>query len=136
MLQRPPKSNRTYTLFPYATLFRARAGRAGEGDRPAEIGARLRGIIAQEIDRLAHLGDRVDQRLARLVHREPQKQRVAFLDQVGGAFEPLGAKGAAGEAPVALCLAGGRNGLLYRRGVRSEERQVGKGGGSKVKSRG
>src|SRR3546814_3276074 len=60
---------------------------------------------------------RVDQRLARLVHREPQKQRVAFLDQVGGAFEPLGAKGAAGEAPVALCLAGGSNGLLDRRGV-------------------
>src|SRR3546814_4008915 len=32
MIRRPPRSTRTYTLFPYTTLFRARA--RGDDDRP------------------------------------------------------------------------------------------------------
>ena len=35
----------------------ALAGRAGQRQRPAEVGARARRVVAQEIDRLAHLGD-------------------------------------------------------------------------------
>src|SRR3546814_19584689 len=34
MIRRPPRSTRTYTLFPYTTLFRSRRG-FDEGDLPA-----------------------------------------------------------------------------------------------------
>src|SRR3546814_4489705 len=32
MIRRPPRSTRTYTLFPYTTLFRSHLGDGGEGD--------------------------------------------------------------------------------------------------------
>src|SRR3546814_6392890 len=35
MIRRPPRSTRTDTLFPYATLFRSDPARRGEGDRLA-----------------------------------------------------------------------------------------------------
>src|SRR3546814_5738896 len=39
MIRRPPRSTRTYTLFPYTTLFRSRAARGGvliKGGGPLE----------------------------------------------------------------------------------------------------
>src|SRR3546814_9587127 len=33
MIRRPPRSTRTYTLFPYTTLFRSRSGRVVDGRR-------------------------------------------------------------------------------------------------------
>src|SRR3546814_20800495 len=50
MLRRPPRSTRTYTLFPYSTLFRSQslveAGRCPAGMMPlgiVDVGAPLRG---------------------------------------------------------------------------------------------
>src|SRR3546814_3212634 len=53
MIRRPPRSTRTYTLFPYTTLFRSDVGNVGSGradvtlvfgvdeaDRPVEADAR------------------------------------------------------------------------------------------------
>src|SRR3546814_3192978 len=46
MIRRPPRSTRTYTLFPYTTLFRSAAGRAApraaQPRRRCDGGARLR----------------------------------------------------------------------------------------------
>src|SRR3546814_18850341 len=36
MYRRPPKCTRTYTLFPYPTLFRSRIRRADRAGRPAD----------------------------------------------------------------------------------------------------
>src|SRR3546814_14586601 len=59
MIRRPPRSTRTYTLFPYTTLFRSRGGglrpgagdghrRHGRGDRRLRRAApaRLQGLVA------------------------------------------------------------------------------------------
>src|SRR3546814_13201309 len=34
MIRRPPRSTRTYTLFPYTSLFRSKDGASGLGDMP------------------------------------------------------------------------------------------------------
>ena len=52
-----------------------------------EVGARLRGVVAEEVDRFAHLGDCIDQRLAGFVDRKAEEERVAFLEQIGSAFD-------------------------------------------------
>ena len=71
--------------------------RADAGDRAerlvrrAEAAARLIGVIAQEVDRLAHLPDRVRDRLAGLSHRQPDQLGHAGLRRVGGAIEDGGA---------------------------------------------
>ena len=49
----------------------------------AEGRARLLRIIAQEVDRLAHFGDGVGQRLARFAHDQAQQDRHARLHRVG-----------------------------------------------------
>src|SRR3546814_8384997 len=46
MLRRPPRSTRTYTLFPYTTLFRARRPAAGAAERERS-GDRTRQPAAQ-----------------------------------------------------------------------------------------
>src|SRR3546814_14433671 len=45
MRRRPPRSTRTYTLFPYTTLFRALVADAVEGAR----GDRFRGVAGQHL---------------------------------------------------------------------------------------
>ena len=51
----------------------------------------LRGVVAAEVGRLAHLADRVRNRLAGLVDGEVDEARRARLDQVGGVLEHVGA---------------------------------------------
>ena len=53
--------------------------------------ARLRGVIAAEVGRLADLGERVGDRLLRLLDAEPHQHVAVALEQVG---EPLEAGGA------------------------------------------
>ncbi len=55
-----------------------------------EGGANLRAIVAQEVDRLAHLGDGVRQGLARLAHDDAKKDRHASLEEIGGAKQCRG----------------------------------------------
>src|SRR3546814_19523442 len=45
MRRRPPRSTRTYTLFPYTTLFRSLVADAVEGER----GDRFRGVAGQPL---------------------------------------------------------------------------------------
>src|SRR3546814_8763504 len=60
MIRRPPRSTRTYTLFPYTTLFRSHAapGAAGPGRLAGDAGRQLRaaerrGHLALRTDRVA-----------------------------------------------------------------------------------
>ncbi len=54
--------------------------------------ARLRGVIAAIIDRLAKLGERVVERLAGLVLQQRKKPAAIDLEPVSGAFERRGAR--------------------------------------------
>src|SRR3546814_1586627 len=72
MIRRPPRSTRTDTLVPYATLFRSPCAQAVEGDADG----------ADELDR-RHQADRqaVERQIERTVHRrqagaEGQKQQA------------------------------------------------------------
>src|SRR3546814_11445714 len=52
MLRRPPRSTRTYTLFPYTTLFRSAANLVAHvgGIRREGIGLHRHPVVWQEID--------------------------------------------------------------------------------------
>ena len=51
----------------------------------------LRRVIAQEVDRFAHFGDRVRQRLAGFAHGQRHQLVAVFLEQVGDARDRIGA---------------------------------------------
>ena len=58
-----------------------------------------RRVVAQEIDRLAHVGLRGGQRLAGLAHDHGHQARPVALEQVGGAVEDLRARLAPPSCP-------------------------------------
>src|SRR3546814_17777358 len=86
MIRRPPRTNRTYTLFPYTTLFRSvpesrAVEHAGEIDRDqcieiGEIGIRQRpaeadsGVVAQHVELAGMARDSVE--------RTPPRLTVAY----------------------------------------------------------
>src|SRR3546814_13203624 len=72
MIRRPPRSTRTDTLFPYTTLFRSLARRAGEDFGDVE---RLR----QEALDLARAGDGLLVVFRQLVHAEDRDDVLQFL---------------------------------------------------------
>ena len=93
---------------------RHHAQRRGRG---TQRHARLLGIIAQEVDRLAHLCDGIGQRLARLAHDQRQQLRHAALHRVGSTVEDRGALSGRQRGPAGrggLCGAGGGLRLLDR----------------------
>src|SRR3546814_1817313 len=49
MIRRPPRSTRTYTLFPYTTLFRSHPGIAVEVVHGAQIGRACQNIVARVV---------------------------------------------------------------------------------------
>src|SRR3546814_10612000 len=53
MLRRPPRSTRTYPLFPYTTLFRSDAVRRGPGRDPDDFACRLEKLRECRVERLA-----------------------------------------------------------------------------------
>src|SRR3546814_4999385 len=65
MIRRPPESTRTYTLFPYTTLFRSQIGlkpqpaRAGLLPQALGLGAG-HGIVIRVIILVVHVGDTAD----------------------------------------------------------------------------
>ena len=63
----------------------------GQAQRAAELRARPCRVVAQEIDRLAHLGDAVRNGLARLAHAHRDQLGRVLLEQVGGPVERCGA---------------------------------------------
>ncbi len=60
----------------------ALARRPGQAQRRAEIRPRARGVVAQEVHRLAHLGDAVGHRLAGFAHAHRDQLGQALFEQV------------------------------------------------------
>src|SRR3546814_15348929 len=121
MIRRPPRSTRTDTLFPYTTLFRSGRDLVGRDER----------LALEEIDALQLIGD-LDG-----AHRVPDRI-LEFLAAVGhAAIVDL-------EIHIALIddilrqTAAPPIDHILRAGapVRTEERQVGKGGVRKEKAGG
>src|SRR3546814_9370519 len=73
ILRRPPRSTRTYTLFPYTTLFRSVRGRGAVGDHPGLL------VQAHRQARFPHGADPPSFRaigLARIDRRHPLLDRL------------------------------------------------------------
>ena len=77
----------------------ALAGRPGQRHGAGEQAPRLRRVVAQEIDRFAHVALRVVQRLAGLAHDDGHQARLVALEQIGGGGEDLRPLGAAQLVP-------------------------------------
>src|SRR3546814_16597944 len=123
MIRRPPRSTRTDTLFPYTTLFRS-VGAVhhdvlGLGPVAAEL---LDSVLRHRESRLVRkLGEEIGRGRSQLDFPRP------IVDGFGG--QCLGARLAA------VTLLGALD-AVEQRGVRSEERSVGKGGVSTCGFRG
>src|SRR3546814_6702954 len=61
MIRRPPRSTRTYTLFPYTTLFRSPVGQSRSGRRP-DAGHDGQGLGLARSVRKGHVDQGVDLR--------------------------------------------------------------------------
>ncbi len=88
----------------------ALAGRAGQLFGLAEQAPRHGGVVAQEVGRLADLGDRVGQALAGFAHAQRDELAAARFELVGGVFQDRGAAGRGQAIPVGL----GGNGVAQR----------------------
>src|SRR3546814_2855227 len=83
MIRRPPRSTRTDTLFPYTTLFRSAARRAGHADetlRPDAAGQRARQLPVRAGLPAAPAGR------AQPAHPHPGAAAVAGSEVVGTAY--------------------------------------------------
>src|SRR5258705_135456 len=78
------------------------AGWAGQRQRPGKLPARLGGVKAQEIDRLAHFEHRADQGLPGFARAEREEFLAVLLIEIGGAVEQLRAGFAAERVPADL----------------------------------
>ena len=107
----------------------ALAGRSRQLHRH-EAGARLIGIITAEIRRLAHLGERVGDRLLRLLHADPHQHVAIALERVGEAIETRGAILDGPGGPGAKARQGPRHGLPGPLGLVRPERRRGALGAS------
>jgi len=72
-----------------------------------QITARLGGVIAQKVDRLAHLGHGVGAGLARLTHQQAHQHTQLLLHQVGSLLQGLGSL-CRGRGGPGGCGLGGR----------------------------
>ncbi len=107
----------------------ALAGRPGQRRLFREQHAAALGIIAQEVDRLAHLAQRVGERLARLAHGKRHQLGAVRLVEIGGTLQDAGARIGAELVPFALRLvgAGERVARLRHRSPRRWRRRCGAG---------
>src|SRR3546814_195078 len=88
MIRRPPRSTRTYTLFPYTTLFRS------QHRDHALFGARARKRARRGADRLGGACRREERRpvddqgrrRAARTRREPRAQRLGFREPAAPRF--------------------------------------------------
>src|SRR3546814_20804456 len=88
MIRRPPRSTRTYTLFPYTTLLRSRAAdRVALREAGLSIGAAVDAEVAVALQREAAVPTQVKLR-PRLAgkageHQQPRQQQQAQVAQHG-----------------------------------------------------
>ena len=78
------------------------ARRARQLRRARRTGGAPRRVVAQEVDRLAHVAQRVLQRLAGLAHDHGHEPRAVALEEIGRGFEDLRACRAAQRVPGVL----------------------------------
>jgi hypothetical protein len=87
----------------------------------------LVGVVAAEVDRLAHLADAVAERLVRLLHQQAAELGKSGLERVGGVAQHGGARGQRGVVPGGEggVQAGHRGGGIggRRLGRRGEDRR-------------
>ena len=97
---------------------RADGARLPRARRDRQLATRLRGVIAQEVDRLAHLADAVGHGAPGLAGEQPGERRHVGLQRVGGAFEEGGARRGRRALPAGERRRGGgeRVGHVLRRG--------------------
>src|SRR3546814_16130684 len=77
MILRPPRSTRTYTLFPYTTLFRSQAlARIGDGFQGAEHGLLLDAFPTLQRGLQQRVAGREVPVEAALGHAQPPRQRL------------------------------------------------------------
>ncbi|MCW0416701.1 hypothetical protein NB689_002455 [Xanthomonas sacchari] len=93
------------------------AGRPGQALGRTELRARLAGVVAQEIHRLAHFGDAVGQGLAGFLDAQRHELGHARFQQVGGVFEDGGAAGGRGAVPGRISGRGIAQRLLHGGGI-------------------
>src|SRR3546814_6378673 len=93
MIRRPPRSTRTYTLFPYTTLFRSLD--LLEAVENVELGQRD-ALDAGQLGSLAH-HHRVEPAAAPLPARDHAELAAARAQQLAGGIGQLGRKGAAAD---------------------------------------
>jgi hypothetical protein len=77
-------------------------GRAAEPQRLCKLRPRPLGVVAQEIHRLAQIGQRAFERLAGLADQQRHEPRRVLLVEIGGLLEDAGALRPAKPVPVHL----------------------------------
>src|SRR5438270_9929081 len=98
------------------------AGRAGKRHRPRELTARLRRVEAQEIDRLAHFEDRIDQSLSAFANAQRIKFLAMLLVKVGRLVEQPRPRLATERVPAKLRRVAGAAHLVDIFSARLEHR--------------
>src|SRR3546814_12082217 len=94
MIRRPPSSTRTYTLFPYTTLFRSRRGGIGvEGPLMLHLlaAARARRLEIEQVEDLAFSHEGATRQAARQDFRQGREIRrdaIFLLGAAGRHAEP------------------------------------------------
>src|SRR5207248_6006182 len=85
------------------------ARRSRKRERSCELATSFRCIKSQEVDRLAHFENRIDQGLAGLANAEREEFLAMLFVKVGGAIEQFRARFAAKRVPADLRGARGPN---------------------------
>jgi hypothetical protein len=93
------------------------ARRPSERDRTGEQPARLRSVVAQEIDSLAHIGKRVLQGLAGFAHHHRHQVHAVALVDVGGRLQDRRPRRTSEPVPGVRDLGCSRNGVLDLSGI-------------------
>ena len=90
-------------------------GRTRQHHRALEVGPRLLGVVAQEVHRLADVGNGIVQRLARLAHEERREARIMRLVKIGSLVQHRGARIATQQVPLHLGGGSGIHGACHSR---------------------
>src|SRR3546814_19701518 len=80
MIRRPPRSTRTYTLFPYPTLFRSKVSIYDRNDKPVDRPITVSGVTGALIDKGNH---------RHFMQKEIFEQPVVVAQTLGSYLRPL-----------------------------------------------
>ncbi len=81
--------------------------------RVVKLRRRLRGVVAQEVHRFAHLADGVGQGFARFAHDQPEQVLHLLFERVGCALQAGGALAGRGDLPDRRGALGAARGFVH-----------------------